>query len=359
MSHSYWSAEKISSARSRVLEEDNEEGWSWRANVDDNAAEKYTALEVKKEEPTQSQETAEELAEEKEIQKLAEEFVEDLCLDDGASSARELLHDYWTAEKINAATWRETVEDDESVCSWRACDLQDDGTPVLVGSGSPIDDDPVFKDTTTFPLKLVGLLLFTNSGTHYSGTAFLVNNSTLLTAGHNIFLKGDPQISQNIAWIPGFSLTNQNPFGVFDGIQEKVVTSPKWDGDSANSSPYDYAIIHLKPNEKGQTPFDVLGGLLTLETAEPQNQTQFTEVGFYKTSPLQTNTGQFLGLLDNARGSMTVKNGSLPRGASGGPWLMSSDLGKVNGLTSKGNEVKEKSPLFNEELINFVKANSI
>eukprot|EP01112_Ceratiomyxa_fruticulosa_P006001 TRINITY_DN1679_c0_g3_i2.p1 TRINITY_DN1679_c0_g3~~TRINITY_DN1679_c0_g3_i2.p1 ORF type:complete len:326 (+),score=54.71 TRINITY_DN1679_c0_g3_i2:404-1381(+) len=310
MSHSYWTQDKIDTARPRELEVDDEEGWSWRSNSIGESTNAATTTDSpipdRKEQPTRR--PLETSASTLRIQSLADDFLNGISLD-GASTVVDVEHHYWTAEKIHTATHRETAEIDESVCSWKACDLQDDGTPVLCADASPLDDDPILKDTTQHPLKLVGLLLFTNSGTAYSGTAFLVDKSTILTAGHNIFLKGDPRHSENIVWIPGYSFVSptQKPFGIFDCVPEKVYTSPKWDGDSANSSPFDYALIHLKPNEKGQTPFDVLGDLLTIQEAQPENSTEFTQVGFYKTSPLLTNTGKYVGLLDGPKGTLTVK----------------------------------------------------
>ncbi|HEY9047143.1 MAG TPA: trypsin-like serine protease [Ohtaekwangia sp.] len=103
------------------------------------------------------------------------------------------------------------------------------------------DDRKKVPDPTEFPWRKIAALVITSqSGSQYAGTACFISPRVLLTAGHCVFLHDAGGFAKTIEVIPAWG-NNKQPFGKYDATLFKA--SNGWVND--RNSDYDYGLIIL------------------------------------------------------------------------------------------------------------------
>ncbi len=243
---------------------------------------------------------------------------------------------FWTRERIAQAVPKTKLKESRSSAGARGIEAS-----VKVSN----------SDRKKPPYQSVGILMFTVNGQAYHGTAYATNatgaNNVVFTAAHNLVDKvGD---SENILFIPAVqdNLCRSKPYGKFEQIDGKKGTAffvhPKYD---VNTEPdaYDLGSVKLKKNAAGKELGEAVGLLYILENTTSHS---FTAIGCPETKVMQENTGKFKDRTDMYE--VVNKYGELPKGSSGGPWLVRGNV--VNGHTASGTGGVDSSPYFSRAKI--------
>jgi len=103
------------------------------------------------------------------------------------------------------------------------------------------DDRKKVPDASELPWRKIAALVITSqSGSQYAGTACFISPRVLLTAGHCVFLHDAGGFAKKIEVIPAWG-NNKQPFGKYEATLFKA--SNGWVND--RNSDYDYGIIIL------------------------------------------------------------------------------------------------------------------
>jgi hypothetical protein len=270
--------------------------------------------------------------------------------------------DYWTPERVAAAQPEEHaygihIEDEAEI-------------EMVQGAGSLkiVPDDKV----KTFPYESVGKLFYTKVGPSGSrdvyATAWVANMSTIrhvvYTAAH-ILKRGDMH-AEKIIFIPGFIPPNTYPFGRYPQIQGSEGTAwavdPNWNPNNPEAK-YDQGLVKLdKDTTTGKYVDEVVVPIQISSNQQYTSSTEWNTIGYPVPSSQNPNgkmcerTGTFNTMLYDA----VYKFGTLPKGTSGGPWILANSQNSSNGVQAGNRDSigSTISPYFHsssEELVKFFK----
>jgi hypothetical protein len=219
-------------------------------------------------------------------------------------------------------------------------------------------------------IRTVGKIEFTNPrapGKTFQCSGASINSPSKMmvaTAGHCVAIGGsgngggDPSDRvwmENWVFMPAYNTGGQvAPYGKFTARYFR--TFDVW--LDAGASPFDFALVTVNLNERGQRVVDAVGG-----NGLTWNQSFYEDllmVGY----PLNHDNGytqdQFTGRTKTSTvnsANIMMEAAGFNEGASGGPWLRLYDpvtgLGKINGVTSSihnGTSNNNDSPYFDGEM---------
>ena len=179
------------------------------------------------------------------------------------------------------------------------------------GGGGPARTDYPVSKPLTYPFNCCGRLFFTQNGNGFSGSASVVSQNVLLTAGHCVFYTG--VWSENVVFYPSYPL--------LPGISFSYSYEAAWTAWVNNTNfAYDYGMIWVDNN-----PGNNAGWLGMLWNASTSGRT-WDAVGYPGTPnpPYNGNAmDSAIGTLTNGDDSGTIglNNDYMQHGSSGGPWI--------------------------------------
>jgi len=225
--------------------------------------------------------------------------------------------------------------------------------PVLIPPGLPTPPEvpgvPLPQQTGTpvpnpggWPYSAIGKLFMTMNGQNYVGSGFSVSGSTsvFMTAGHCVYDQGSGQWATNV--MIALSYTPTSPGAQFAAVT--LVTLVGWINKQGRAYDIGAGVVNGNMfNGRGNM------GLLFNQAA---NTGPWTAVGYPAAAPYPGNAmyqtvGSYIGAGDP--GTIGMNNNDMGGGSSGGPWIVNSNWGYVNGLQSYdyGNpDTDEYSPYF-------------
>jgi V8-like Glu-specific endopeptidase len=243
-----------------------------------------------------------------------------------SSSAQSEAHDYWTADRMEAAV----PADDLAPEGTPSAAAVEKGEPATVqGSAAPAQASPraaaAAQDT-------VGKVFFTQGGQDYgrSGNAVAsANGSTVATAGHCVNEAGT--WATNWVFVPGYD-HGRAPHGTWAATD--LVSTDQW--VSSEDISYDVAFATVEPESGGATLEDTVG--TTSIAFNRERGAHYTAFGYPAAAPfdgesLESCTGT---ASDDTLGG-TLSQGidcDMTGGSSGGPWFL--DDGAQNSVNSFG-----------------------
>lgn len=205
-------------------------------------------------------------------------------------------------------------------------------------------------DVTVAPYSYGGRLLFTHKGIDYIGTAgFVLNDDTLLTAGHNVFDEGEA--STNITFIRAFEDGSGTSFDITEVGILKAWEPLSNDAPSATTAAKDYAVLH--------TTTDSTVGKFDLET-----NADFVDFTLFGYAP-SVGGGRNMYKLETQRvatigDSFKAEPAGVPAGFSGGTWFIGSEAPfTAVSSTATGTRSFDRGPVFKdvtEDLFAYVRA---
>jgi V8-like Glu-specific endopeptidase len=179
----------------------------------------------------------------------------------------------------------------------------------------------------SWPYSAIGKLFMTMGNLDYVGSGFSVSGSksVFMTAGHCVYDNGGSGWATNV--MIALSYSPSSPGAQFSAI--KLVTLQGW----ISGAGYAYDI------GAGVVSGDMFSGRgnLGILFNQPANTGPWTAVGYPQAPPYPGNTmyqtaGSYIGPGDP--GTIGMNNNDMGGGSSGGPWLVNSNWGYVNGLQS-------------------------
>ncbi|MDX2359397.1 MAG: hypothetical protein QNK23_01230 [Crocinitomicaceae bacterium] len=219
------------------------------------------------------------------------------------------------------------------------------GTPLKFPprvSTAPEISAAAVPDPNKWPYACIGKLYMTMNGVNYVGSAFSVSGSksVFMTAGHCVYDQGSDSWATNVMIALSYSPTSA-------GAQFAAVNLVTlWGYIRKEGQQYDIGA--------GVVDGDMFTGRgnLGLQFSQPVNTSPWTAVGYPANDPFPGNTmyqavGSYTGA--GQTGTIGMNNNDMGGGSSGGPWMVNSDWGYVNGLQSYHNDnphVVEYSPYF-------------
>lgn len=267
-----------------------------------------------------------------------------------ATESRSSILKYWTRERCASAKPRRRVRGRPiSTQAPTALPGYDPRAPRVPEKNLGASKVP---DPTVFPWCAVGALFFVSGGEDWVGTAFVIAESGIMTAAHNLF-DPDDGYSTKVEFVPAYE-NGQAPFGRWAYSDYWVPDEYKKDADD---DAYDLGLVALEEDPDTQSSVADLVGQIQVQTNFPLNEPRtFHEVG-YPDEFMWQSSGAYTRSLD--KGGIIGKEGELPKGASGGPWLIGSPIGVANGLTSHSDPRypgEEFSPYFGQWVEEFIEA---
>ena len=231
------------------------------------------------------------------------------------SQSASAVQDYWTPERMEAAT---------------PAEQQFEGAAAKAAAAAlPWTSEEITTPYTQQPTSTHGKVFFTLGGNDYvcSGTALLSGNKSVVwTAGHCVN-EGPGDFATNWEFVPAYK-DGSAPMGVY--VAEDLVTSSAW----ANSGDFSYDFGAAIVGPSGGTALtDRVGGRgITFNGARSQNYQSygypaappFTGQRLWRcNSPLQTS--------DNSANPPTLGIGcDMTGGSSGGGWIVGNNVMSVN-----------------------------
>ena len=254
-----------------------------------------------------------------------------------------MTDEFWTSERIKSAVPKPKQSQKQLL-----------GAQVLVGAPAPVTVSN--DDRKKPPYNSVGLLLFTVKGNLYSATAYAAKagsaKNVVFTAAHNL-VDSDGE-SERILFIPAFQSDHNKPYGSFrqiiGGLGTAFFVHPSYNVQTKPDA-YDLGAIKLRKNKYHQELGDAVPLLDIIVDQQYSSSSMFTAVGYPEPSKMQKNTGKYHNSEDG--GGVISKEGEIPEGSSGGPWLLGSS-NTVNGNNASIAGGKEYSPYYSQAKIDAV-----
>ena len=251
------------------------------------------------------------------------------------------MTDFWTNERIKSCVPK--LKKSQKLL----------GAQKLVGLASvTVPDD----DRKKPPYNSVGILLFTVNGKHYHGTAYAAKTGSaknvVFTAAHNLIESAGE--SDNILFVPAMQSNLTRPYGSFKQISGGLGTAffvhPQYNVQTEPDA-YDLGAVKLQKNEKNQELGEAVPLLDIIVDQQYSSSSMFTAIGYPETNEMQKNTGKYLRSKDS--GETIVKEGEIPEGSSGGPWLLGIS-NTVNGNNASIAGGEQYSPYYSQTKIDAV-----
>lgn len=210
-----------------------------------------------------------------------------------------------------------------------------------------VEDTKIVPDPAEDPYRRAGKLFMTFSDGEFFGSASAIAKNGILTAAHNLYdhkLAPEQRYATKVLYVPGFCAKRPTPFGAWTlelPLDQKATIPSGWI-DSDKNIGLDYAFCRTglggKPDDL--RPLGNATGFFELVVDRPDAR-HWTSLSY---PDQRTKQDKFNGLemwssrgtkVDNAPwpDEVVAKEGELPEGASGGPWLLTSEHShKVNGI---------------------------
>ena len=273
---------------------------------------------------------------------------------------------YWTVERMTAAEPMELKEEEEAAGLGPTAiplapkDQEDwnSGEPNIGAMEQPPALIPPFNtrpvgNTGQFPYSAVGKLFARVNGVPKFGTAFVVSDRCVVSAGHCVYDDVARAWVDMVAFAPRFA--DGAPAGLWKGVS--LHTLAGWAAQVPNARAFDMGGVIL------EQPVSPVTGVIGWYANIPPAQGPFHSVGY----PIQWISPQYpfdgkrmwwcTGAQIQSSGMLRMAN-NMTTGASGGPWLIQrNDNIYVNGLNSfrLSNESNVlASPYFGQGFINLM-----
>ena len=261
-----------------------------------------------------------------------------------------MIEDFWTSERIESAVPK-LKRKSQKQKQFRGIQVE---TRALVGAPVPVtvSDD----DRKKPPYNSVGILLFTVNGKHYRGTAYAAKTGSaknvVFTAAHNLIESAGE--SDNILFVPAMQSNFTRPYGSFKqisgGLRTAFFVHPDYDVQTEPDA-YDLGAVKLQKNGKNQELGEAVPLLDIIVDQKYNSSSMFAAIGYPETNEMQKNTGKYLRSEDS--GETIVKEGEIPQGSSGGPWLLGIS-NTVNGNNASIAGGEQYSPYYSQTKIDAV-----
>lgn len=257
--------------------------------------------------------------------------------------------DYWTPGRLEAAQPEEHAYD-EHIEEREYAAVGDTSGQLVQAAGSL----KIVPDSTvrTFPYQSVGKLFYRkvgpSGGRDSSASAWVANVSSqlhvVMTAAH--CLEMGSEHAEKILFIPGFIPPSTLPFGSYPQIPGgKGVAwfvDPNWDPNNLQAK-YDSGMIKLdKDPSTGKYVDEVVIPIQILANQQYTSASAWNTIGFPVPSSqnphgkMAERNGTFCRM--SSDGGSVYKYGTLPKGTSGGPWILAGSNHSSNGIQA-GNSV--------------------
>ena len=280
------------------------------------------------------------------------------------------LLSYWTLERMEAAQPISLPVVEES-----SEDLQVSVTPPegalsreSRGSGGvtfqprPIFSTSLIEDRTVPPYQYVGKLFMSFSDGDYVGSAYVIGESTIGTAGHCLYLKGE--------WATRvlFRGRYHNGLDVGRWSLRRMATLQDWVEGNAGTQTEGWAYAYDMAFGIASRPIRPTMGKLGFMAGYPVDQDPYTQIG-YPADPLPDypfygermwkTVGNYVSHSESGGTPKVIKaGGNMTRGCSGGPWVVfKGGHWRVNGINShrlSRDPYHIKSPYFGQGFVNLI-----
>lgn len=209
-------------------------------------------------------------------------------------------------------------------------------------------------ELTQSPYCSIGALYFKSRGDNYRGTACVIGQNLILTAGHNLRFQGE--MSTMLMFLPVAS-NGTSDYGVWIG--EEIYAPPLW--VMREDRGYDVGIVKLKSGGKAKKPIGEVTGILScLYEQNVDNTSSWLAVGY----PDNYGGGKCMYQQQGTYTKTHPENvifmtGNMGEGTSGGPWLSRDPKGAyvINGIHAAapmGGDEEVASPLFTQWIRKFI-----
>ncbi len=242
--------------------------------------------------------------------------------------SRAHLRAFWTPRRIRAAKPLSVLE---YRSDGRLLTAAGDSTPA---AAAPTAQGTDTGDSTLFPNRANGLVLFFYGSTEYQCSGSVVNSpagNVVLTAGHCVIDPGPGTTATDIVFIPGYR-DGAEPYGEWPATS--FVTTPEWKNTASTGNPNDsdeagdMAMLRLGNRPSDNASIQSVVGSVGIAFNQARNQT-YMEYGYpaafpYDGSRLYEHTSG-LSYNDSSFTPATMGISSdFTGGSSGGPWLVGS-----------------------------------
>ena len=228
-------------------------------------------------------------------------------------------------------------------------------------AGSPnklkIVPDAIVK---TFPYQSVGKLFYVKAGPSGRRDSFATawvpeifpRLPVVITTAH--CLKMGTERAEKILFEPGFIPFSKPTFGKYHQIPggegEAWFVHPKWDPDNIEAK-YDFGMIRLdKDPTTGKYVDEVVKPIQLFANHISRSTSAWNTIGYAVRSSknpdgrMVEQTGEFYEL--SIDGGSVYKYGTLPKGTSGGPWILAGSQHSSNGIQAGNSGDYAVSPYF-------------
>ncbi|MDB5711571.1 MAG: hypothetical protein JWL96_3641 [Sphingomonas bacterium] len=219
----------------------------------------------------------------------------------------------------------------------------------------PFDTERV-PNRGAFPYSAIGKMVAQVGGNDFAGTAWVVGDRAIVTAGHCLFDDNSQQWATHVAFMPQFD--DQPARGIWYGASSHTLSG--WTGGGPNAAAFDLGAVIL------EQPIASTTGTIGWRANIAANQQLLQAVGYpsdwvsaaydFDGKHMWSCNGNYVG------GSSVIgMNNNMTRGSSGGPWLKQDPQGRIFacGLNSHYNEDHSNvmySPYFGQGIINLIRA---
>lgn len=266
------------------------------------------------------------------------------------------ISDYWTPERIRAAKPRSLLplkprSSSPAVGAGKRAgkghEPDRSGRPAVAGADAAYGVPDPLKP----PFCAIGKLTFNLGEDAFTGTAFAVDETGLMTAAHNLMDWKTQTRATNIMYIPAYQV-GLVEFGFWH--DQDFIVAPEWKGEAD----YDLGLIKLKTGGKQNLPIGQVTGWLNVVVNRPPDK--WTAVGYPKSrddaEKMYADPGDFVDWENDKQ--LVTKTGDLSddsEGISGGPWLLGEDSDSANGVFAGGTGAVSASPYFDDWVTKLMK----
>ncbi|MBX3640456.1 MAG: trypsin-like serine protease [Nitrosomonas sp.] len=196
----------------------------------------------------------------------------------------------------------------------------------------------------SWPFSATGKLYFVANRSKGECTASVIRRNIVLTAGHCVYDPVKKQYSKEIRFVPAFH-NGTDPYGTWRVDGEPIVTESWRKGKGTVPNRGDYALLVMKPDNKGRIIGDVTGyyGYVTYGL-DPNHVTMLGYPGNFD-GALWMHRVDAQSHYREIIGNTVIYGSDMGGGSSGGPWLenfglksnhQSQNMNYVVGVTSYG-----------------------
>ena len=196
-----------------------------------------------------------------------------------------------------------------------------------------------------------------NKGNHH-GTAWVAkfpgHHNIIMTAAH--CLENRKGTAENIAFIPTFSPPNTKPFGRYSEIKggkgKAWAVHPEW-VSQVHKYEYDIALIKVMNPDTKEDVAQKVKPIPIISNKKYSKRSEWNQIGYGGGKMMMERRGKYY---KKEKDLKVYKYGTLPKGCSGGPWILTGSDVASNGVhsgSSRGNGISTYFKYSEEDLLSW------